>query len=137
MNADTEPQAVPADLLLLLFGVMAGPGTEYLDKREIIDALEKKITEVIFARQALPYSEMLHVMQQVSERCREIFKRFYLRRESMEMIASALDLFWVRPVNVDREELNDGDGQTSFAGAYATVAARHIRTSGRSSFRIG
>jgi hypothetical protein len=33
-----------------------------------------------------------------------------------------LDLFWVRPVDVDKEELNDGDGQTSFAGLYATFA---------------
>jgi len=34
----------------------------------------------------------------------------------------ALDLFWVRPVDVDKEELNDGDGQTSFAGAYDTIS---------------
>jgi hypothetical protein len=36
--------------------------------------------------------------------------------------AHTLDLFWVRPVDVDKEELNDGDGQTSFAGIYDTIA---------------
>jgi hypothetical protein len=30
----------------------------------------------------------------------------------------SLDLFWVRPVLVEKEELNDGDSNTSFAGAY-------------------
>src|SRR6188508_415570 len=34
----------------------------------------------------------------------------------------ALDVFWVRPVIVDKEELNDGDGDTSFAGIYNTLA---------------
>jgi hypothetical protein len=32
-----------------------------------------------------------------------------------------LDVFWVRPVNIDKEELNDGDGETSFAGVYDTI----------------
>lgn len=32
------------------------------------------------------------------------------------------DVFWVRPVNVEKEELNDGDGQTSFAGVYNSTA---------------
>jgi hypothetical protein len=39
---------------------------------------------------------------------------------------SAVDLFWVRPVNVDKEQLNDGDGQTSFAGVYATLGVPHF-----------
>ena len=33
-----------------------------------------------------------------------------------------LDLFWVRPVIVENEEPNSGDGDTSFAGVYDTVA---------------
>jgi hypothetical protein len=33
----------------------------------------------------------------------------------------SLDLFWVRPVLVDKEEPNDGDGNTSFAGIYDTL----------------
>jgi Alginate export len=33
-----------------------------------------------------------------------------------------LDLFWVRPVVVEKEELNNGDGNTSFAGIYDTLA---------------
>lgn len=37
------------------------------------------------------FRKLEYVMQQVSERCREIFNRFYLQKESMEMIASALD----------------------------------------------
>lgn len=35
---------------------------------------------------------------------------------------NTLDLFWVRPVNVEKEELNDGDGETSFAGVYDTLS---------------
>jgi hypothetical protein len=42
-------------------------------------------------------------------------------KASLALGAAAVDLFWVRPVNLDKEELNDGDGQTSFAGAYATI----------------
>ena len=33
-----------------------------------------------------------------------------------------LDLFWVRPVVVENEEPNSGDGNTSFAGFYDTLA---------------
>ncbi len=33
-----------------------------------------------------------------------------------------LDLFWVRPVIVEKEEFNNGDGNASFAGAYDTLA---------------
>ncbi len=33
-----------------------------------------------------------------------------------------LDFFWVRPVNVDKERLNNGDGETSFAGIYDTIS---------------
>ena len=32
-----------------------------------------------------------------------------------------LDLFWVRPVVVENEQLNNGDGNTSFAGVYDTL----------------
>jgi hypothetical protein len=35
---------------------------------------------------------------------------------------NTLDAFWVRPVIVDKEELNEGDGDTSFAGVYDTLA---------------
>lgn len=34
---------------------------------------------------------------------------------------NTLDLFWVRPVNVEKERLNQGDGDTSFAGIYDTL----------------
>jgi len=33
-----------------------------------------------------------------------------------------IDLFWVRPVDINKEQLNDGDGQTSFAGIYDSIA---------------
>ena len=33
----------------------------------------------------------------------------------------SLDVFWVRPVLVDKEESNDGDGDTGFAGIYDTL----------------
>lgn len=34
----------------------------------------------------------------------------------------SLDLFWVRPVLIDKEEPNDGDSDTSFSGAYDTLS---------------
>jgi hypothetical protein len=37
-----------------------------------------------------------------------------------------LDLFWVRPVLVDKEEPNDGDGNASFAGAYNITALPNL-----------
>jgi hypothetical protein len=33
-----------------------------------------------------------------------------------------IDLFWVRPVDINKEQLNDGDGQTSFAGVYDSIS---------------
>jgi hypothetical protein len=36
--------------------------------------------------------------------------------------STAIDLFWVRPVLVDKVEFNQGDDDTSFAGAYSTTA---------------
>jgi hypothetical protein len=33
----------------------------------------------------------------------------------------ALDAFWVRPVNVEKEEFNNGNGDISFAGLYDTI----------------
>jgi hypothetical protein len=38
----------------------------------------------------------------------------------------ALDLFWVRPVIVHNESLNEGDGNSSFAGVYDTIALPHF-----------
>ena len=37
-----------------------------------------------------------------------------------------LDLFWVRPVLIDKEEPNDGDGNTSFAGVYDILSVPAI-----------
>jgi hypothetical protein len=42
-------------------------------------------------------------------------------KASFTLGPTAVDAFWVRPVNIDKEQLNDGDGQTSFAGVYASV----------------
>ena len=49
---------------------------------------------------------------------------------SLSLGATAVDLFWVRPVNTDKEQLNDGDGQTSFAGVYATVGLPDVMRGG-------
>jgi len=49
---------------------------------------------------------------------------------SLSLGATAVDLFWVRPVNIDKEQLNDGDGQTSFAGVYATVGLPDVMRGG-------
>lgn len=38
------------------------------------------------------------------------------------MGSHTLDLFLVRPVLIDKEELNDGDGDQAFAGIYDTIA---------------
>lgn len=37
-----------------------------------------------------------------------------------------IDLFWVRPVDINKEQLNDGDGQTSFAGVYDTISLPEV-----------
>jgi hypothetical protein len=42
-------------------------------------------------------------------------------KASFTLGKTSVDAFWVRPVNIDKEQLNDGDGQTSFAGVYATL----------------
>lgn len=61
---------------------------------------EKKISEVIFASHALPYSEMLHVMQQVSEQNPDVIVNFnvvpsatdvILGRRKIEMLAEGPD----------------------------------------------
>lgn len=44
-----------------------------------------------------------------------------------------LDLFWVRPVIVDKEEPNDGDGNTSFAGVYDQLTFPHFLGDGAKS----
>lgn len=40
--------------------------------------------------------------------------------------ASTTDLFWVKPVIVDKEEPNAGDGNTSFAGVYNTTLLPNV-----------
>lgn len=40
--------------------------------------------------------------------------------------AHTIDAFWVRPVIVDNEHPNDGDGNTSFAGVYDTIALPEV-----------
>lgn len=44
--------------------------------------------------------------------------------------AQMIDLFWVRPVIVDREEPNDGDPNASFAGVYDTIALPDLLAKG-------
>jgi hypothetical protein len=39
-------------------------------------------------------------------------------RVSISMPNDTLDLFWVRPVKINKERLNNGDGDASFAGVY-------------------
>ena len=51
-------------------------------------------------------------------------------KAALTLGATAVDLFWVRPVDVDKEELNDGDGQTSFAGVYATLGLPDVMKGG-------
>jgi hypothetical protein len=41
---------------------------------------------------------------------------------SLAVPNDTLDVFWVRPVIVENEEPNDGDGNTSFAGMYNTLS---------------
>jgi hypothetical protein len=42
-------------------------------------------------------------------------------RGSLKFSGQTLDLFWVRPVIVDKDELNQGDDDTSFAGIYDVI----------------
>jgi hypothetical protein len=45
---------------------------------------------------------------------------------SLAMPNNALDVFWVRPVKILKERLNNGDGDTSFAGIYNVTALPHV-----------
>ena len=45
---------------------------------------------------------------------------------------NALNVFWVRPVKILKEPLNNGDGDTSFAGAYNVTSLPHVIPSGSS-----
>jgi hypothetical protein len=47
-------------------------------------------------------------------------------KTSAALGTNTVDVFWVRPVDVDKEELNDGDGQTSFAGVYGTFGMPEV-----------
>jgi hypothetical protein len=51
-------------------------------------------------------------------------------RASLTLGATSVDAFWVRPVDIDKERFNDGDGQTSFAGVYATLGLPDVMNGG-------
>src|SRR2546426_11671281 len=42
-------------------------------------------------------------------------------RGSIGLSGQTLDLFWVRPVIVNNERLNEEDGNTKFAGVYGVI----------------
>src|SRR4051794_31038659 len=48
------------------------------------------------------------------------------------MSNNALDVFWVRPVKILNERLNNGDGDTSFAGIYNVTSLPSLIASGAS-----
>jgi hypothetical protein len=51
---------------------------------------------------------------------------------SFTMPRNALDVFWVRPVKILKERLNNGDGDRSFAGAYNVTSLPKVIPSGAS-----
>jgi hypothetical protein len=50
-------------------------------------------------------------------------------RLTLSMPGETLDLFWVRPVKILKERLNNGDGDTSFAGVYNVMALPRVLAS--------
>jgi hypothetical protein len=53
-------------------------------------------------------------------------------RLTLAMPGDTLDLFWVRPVKILKERLNNGDGDRSFAGVYNVKALPRLIPSGGS-----
>src|SRR3954466_8980679 len=53
-------------------------------------------------------------------------------KASFTMPDNALDVFWVRPVKILKERLNNGDGDTSFAGVYNVTSLPKVIPSGAS-----
>jgi hypothetical protein len=50
-----------------------------------------------------------------------VMRTFEGAKLMVDMPGDKLDIFWVRPVTIDKEEFNDGDGSASLAGVYNTT----------------
>src|SRR5258706_2296801 len=76
-----------------------------------------------FGRQDLLYGaqRMISPLDWVNTR-----RTFEGGKGSVVLGNQTIDLFWVRPVDINKEQLNDGDGQTSFAGVYDSISLPEI-----------
>lgn len=71
-----------------------------------------------FGRQDLIYGAQRLISPLDWTNVRRTFEGAKLSYQSGKTLS--IDAFLVRPVNVDKDELNDGDGNTTFGGIYAT-----------------
>lgn len=105
-------------------GPRAGLDADELDVQQLfadvrLPMADKQSLTFRFGRQDLLYGSQRLISPLDWSNTRRTFegaKVSYARPEN------TLDVFWVRPVLVDKEEANDGDGNTSFSGVYDTLA---------------
>lgn len=91
---------------------------------------EKASTTVRFGRQDLLYGAQRLISPLDWANTRRTFEGLKL---SNKFANHELDLFWVRPVVVDREEPNVGDKAVSFAGVYDTISLPDLIAKGDAS----
>jgi len=92
----------------------------FVDFRVPLPAVaEKQSVTARFGRQDLIYGAQRLISPLDWSNARRTFEGL---KVSYAAPGNTLDAFWVRPVIIDVEEPNDGDGDTSFAGVYDTLA---------------
>ena len=107
----------------LIDGRDGGPRPTDADEADIQQAFidgtipfgDKQSVMLRFGRQDLAYGAQRLISPLDWTNTRRTFDGF---RGSLRLDAHTLDLFWVRPVVIEKVELNDGDEDTSFAGVY-------------------
>ncbi|HEV8378136.1 MAG TPA: alginate export family protein [Tepidisphaeraceae bacterium] len=110
----------------LIEGRDGGPRPTDADEADIQQAFgdltipfaEKSSAMVRVGRQDLAYGAQRLISPLDWTNVRRTFEGV---RGSLKFSGQTLDLFWVRPVIVDKDELNQGDDDTSFAGIYDVI----------------
>lgn len=85
----------------------------------ILPVADKSSLTLRFGRQELIYGAQRLISPSNWANVMRTFEGF---KASLATAGNTLDAFWVRPVLINNEEPNDGDGNTSFAGLYNTMA---------------
>jgi hypothetical protein len=115
----------------LIDGREGGPRPVDADEADIQQAFidgtiplsDKQSVMLRFGRQDLAYGAQRLISPLDWTNVRRTFEGV---RGSLRLEAHTLDLFWVRPVIIEKVELNDGDDDTSFAGIYDVMKLPNV-----------